>query len=108
MKWAVFFVRTAVVAGLFVLASRATDAQKFSPNDPLEHGLGLILDTEEDLAGIPRTSEYRAFLPERIDLSDRFPVPGEVVPFSGTELPLAKMDFGFDHAANFSWVACVA
>ena len=38
---------------------------------------GLIPDTEDDLANIPRTPDYRAFLPERVDLSDRFPTPGD-------------------------------
>jgi hypothetical protein len=33
---------------------------------------GLIPDTEDDLANIPRTPDYRAFLPERADLSDGF------------------------------------
>jgi hypothetical protein len=46
-------------------------AQNGPDVDLLKRGQGLILDTEEDLAGVPRTPEYRAFLPERVDLSDR-------------------------------------
>jgi Papain family cysteine protease len=38
---------------------------------------GLIPDSEDDLANIPRTPDHRAFLPERVDLSDRFPTPGD-------------------------------
>lgn len=63
-----------VVACLSLLVGSAEVlAQNPAENDLLEHGQGLILDTEEDLAGIPRTPEYRAFLPDRIDLSNRFP-----------------------------------
>jgi hypothetical protein len=40
-------------------------------NDYLfKRGQGLILDTEDDLANIPRAPDYRAFLPDRVDLSD--------------------------------------
>jgi papain like protease len=42
-----------------------------------KRGEGLILDNEDDLANIPHTPDYRAFLPERVDLSDRFPKPGD-------------------------------
>jgi Papain family cysteine protease len=70
--------RTTLIAWLFLLfGSGDASAQTAADDVDLRHGQGLILDTEEDLAGIPRTSEYRAFLPERIDLSDRFPVPGD-------------------------------
>jgi hypothetical protein len=41
----------------------------------LKRGQGLILDTEDDLANIPRAPDYRAFLPDRVDLSDRLPTP---------------------------------
>src|SRR5450756_546557 len=46
-------------------------------DDLLKRGKGLILDTEDDLANIPRTPDYRAFLPDRVDLSDQFPTPGD-------------------------------
>jgi hypothetical protein len=52
-------------------------AQGAADDDLLRRGQGLILDTEEDLANIPHTSEYRAYLPDRVDLSDRFPTPGD-------------------------------
>jgi hypothetical protein len=45
--------------------------------DDLKRGQGLILDTEDDLANIPHTPDFRAFLPDRVDLSDRFPAPGD-------------------------------
>lgn len=51
-------------------------AQSAAVDDPQEHGRGLVFDTPEELAAIPQTSTYRAYLPERVDLSDRFPVPG--------------------------------
>ena len=52
-------------------------AQGAADDDLLARGQGLILDTEQDLANIPHTSEYRAYLPDRVDLSDRFPTPGD-------------------------------
>jgi hypothetical protein len=50
--------------------------QAILENDLLELGQGAILDTKEDLRKVPYTSEYRAFLPDRIDLSNWFPTPG--------------------------------
>jgi hypothetical protein len=52
-------------------------AQSSADDDLLTRGQGLVLDTDDDLANIPYMSDYRSFLPERIDLSDRFPVPGD-------------------------------
>ena len=46
-------------------------------DNPLNRGHGLILDTEDDLENIPRAPDYRAFLPERVDLSGSFPTPGD-------------------------------
>ena len=77
MKWAYLILKLTIAACLLVLVGSATPVAQKLADDLLEHGQGLILDTEEDLAGIPRTSEYRAFLPEHIDLSDRFPIPGD-------------------------------
>src|SRR5450830_1694152 len=37
-------------------------AQGAADDDLLKRGQGLILDTEDDLANIPRTPDYRAFL----------------------------------------------
>jgi hypothetical protein len=59
------------------LVPTATLAQNTTGDDLLERGQGLIFDSEDDLANIPRTPEYRAFLPDRVDLSDRFPTPGD-------------------------------
>src|SRR5262249_8252501 len=43
---------------------------------PIEHATGLILESPERLRSVPTTPAYRAFLPERIDLSKYFPTPG--------------------------------
>ena len=70
--------KATLIACFFLLfGSVSTLAQNPAEDVLLKHGQGLILDTEEDLVGIPRTPEYRAFLPERINLSDRFPTPGD-------------------------------
>jgi Papain family cysteine protease len=46
-------------------------------DDVFRRGQGLILDTEDDLADFPSIPTYRGYLPDRVDLSDRFPVPGD-------------------------------
>ena len=70
--------RTAFIACLCLLFGSADAiAQNLADDVLLKRGQGLILDTEADLAGIPRTPEYRAFLPGQVDLSDRFPTPGD-------------------------------
>jgi len=38
---------------------------------------GLIPATPEDIRDVPRPPTYRAFLDERVDLSDLFPTPGD-------------------------------
>ena len=40
------------------------------------YATGAIPETDEELAGRPRTPLYRAFLPEAVDLRDRFPPAG--------------------------------
>jgi Papain family cysteine protease len=76
--WATVLRKTAFIACLSLLFGSAYAlAQNVADDVLLKRGQGLILDTEEDLAGIPRTPEYRAFLPDRVDLSDRFPTPGD-------------------------------
>ena len=40
------------------------------------YATGAIPETDEELAGKPRTPLYRAFLPEAVDLRDRFPLAG--------------------------------
>jgi hypothetical protein len=47
----------------------AQDVESFST--------GLIPATPDDVRGVPRPPTYRAFLDERVDLSDLFPVPGD-------------------------------
>lgn len=46
--------------------------------DPADtvYATGAVFETEEELAGKPRTPLFRAFLPEFVDLSGRFPVAG--------------------------------
>ena len=62
--------KTIFIACLSLLFGSAGGlAQNVADDVLLKRGQGLILDTEEDLAGIPRTPEYRAFLPDRVDLS---------------------------------------
>ena len=66
-----------VVLTFFLACSFAPAlAQPADQDDPANHGQGLIPATKEDLEGIPVTPKIRDFLPERVDLSGRFPTPG--------------------------------
>lgn len=51
-------------------------AQATPEDDFADFGQGLMPDTADDLRNVPYTSEYRAFLPDRVDLSNWFPTPG--------------------------------
>ena len=52
------------------------EAQQAPDPENTVYATGAVFETEEDLAGKPRTPLFRAFLPEFVDLSDRFPVAG--------------------------------
>jgi Papain family cysteine protease len=71
--------RTNWLALMLWFASGALNvqAQRVADDDYSNQGEGAIPATKEDLEGIPVTPKYREFLPERIDLSARFPVPGD-------------------------------
>jgi hypothetical protein len=68
---------TWIGVALTVGTSLPVFAQSVADDDLLTRGQGLILDTEDDVANIPHAPEYRAYLPDRIDLSDWFPTPGD-------------------------------
>ena len=38
--------------------------------------MGLVLEDPETYEQFPKASKYRAVLPDRVDLSSRFPTPG--------------------------------
>jgi C1A family cysteine protease len=71
------FRKAAVASFALVFCLAMPPFAQAADDDIALRGQGLILDTDEDLAGIPRTPDYRAYLPERVDLSDRFPAPGD-------------------------------
>jgi hypothetical protein len=66
----------AALANLLVLPATAQTAS----GEPPLHADGAIPDTPETLRAIPRTPTYRAFLPDRVDLSRYFPAPGDQGP----------------------------
>ena len=49
--------------------------QERSDSPAKRHATGVLPESPEMLAVRPRTRTFRAFLPERVDLSDRSPVP---------------------------------
>lgn len=68
--------RCAFAAAFFCAVLGSANAQT-PPDNPDEHGQGLIPDTAEQLSDVGRTPTYRAFIPERVDLSGRMPRPGD-------------------------------
>lgn len=46
------------------------------PGEDGEYGRGAIPLANEDFERLPKGTTYRAFLPEHVDLSSRFPIPG--------------------------------
>lgn len=69
----------AAVAGwLFVAAPAGAQAEEdaYDPDDVV-YATGAVFETEEELAGKPRTPIFRAFLPPEADLRTRLPTPGE-------------------------------
>ena len=65
----------ALIAASVVLA-QATVAHSES-DDAAEHGTGLLPLSADEYAKLPKTPTYRAFLPDRADLSSHFPPPGD-------------------------------
>ena len=55
---------------------RSGSAQQTQDSADTVYATGAVFETEEELAGKPRTPLFRAFLPEYVDLSGRFPVAG--------------------------------
>jgi len=55
----------------------STEAQQ--TQDPVDrvYATGAVFETEKELADKPRTPLFRAFLPEHVDLSGRFPRAGD-------------------------------
>ena len=72
-KILVFLFAWAIAVFALPGTSEAQEAQ-----DPVGtvYTTGAVFETKEELAGKPRTPLFRAFLPEFVDLSGRFPVAG--------------------------------
>jgi hypothetical protein len=72
-----------VVAAIIVAAAPfavyAQDIEPDPPEDPLNttYGMGNDASDAELIARAPKFANYRAFLPPRVDLSDRLPRPGD-------------------------------
>ena len=76
-----FKVPNLVLAGAVVLAGaapleRAQAQEAYDPEDTV-YATGAVLETEDELAGVPRAPLFRAYLPPSVDLSARFPPAGE-------------------------------
>ena len=67
----------AVAAWLFVVVPTGAQAEENAyDSDDIVYATGAVFETEEELAGKPRTPIFRAFLPPEADLCTRFPAPG--------------------------------
>jgi hypothetical protein len=64
----------AVAALTFAAACLAQPS--YADDEPV-YATGAIPLSPEEFAKLPKTPTYRAFLPERVDLSSRFPRPGD-------------------------------
>ena len=58
------------------LSQDAAAQEAYDPEDTV-YATGAVLATEEELAGKPRTSLFRNYLPPSVDLRDRFPPAGD-------------------------------
>ena len=58
------------------LSQSAPGKEAYDPEGTV-YSTGLIFATEEQLANIPRTLLFRAYLPPSVDLRDRFPPAGQ-------------------------------
>jgi hypothetical protein len=76
-RFAVYVSCAWVAVALTVGTALPVFAQGAADDDLLTRGQGLILDTEDDVANVPHAPEYRAYLPDWVDLSDWFPTPGD-------------------------------
>ena len=65
-------------AGAIAVSVPPGGASAQQPLDPADtvYATGAVFETEEELAGKPRTPLFRAFLPVFVDLGGRFPVAG--------------------------------
>lgn len=68
----------ALLAALSVLGlSRNAPAEEaYDPEDTV-YATGAVFETEDELADVPRTPLFRAYLPPSVDLSGRFPPAGD-------------------------------
>ena len=59
------------------VASQSARADAARDPDDAVYATGAVFETEEELADAPRTALYRNYLPPSVDLTDRFPPPGD-------------------------------
>ena len=65
-----------VVALVIATASQYALAEDTPDPKDVVYATGAVFETEADLAGKPRTSLFRNYLPPSVDLTERFPTPG--------------------------------
>src|SRR5262245_22227543 len=64
-----------IAIAIACLSGRPACAQAPDPDD--DQGQGLVAEDPAVMEQLPRTPTFRAFLPERVDLSPDFPPPGD-------------------------------
>lgn len=69
----------AIIVAAAPFAAHAQDSEPEPPEDPATatYGMGNEASDAELMARAPKFANYRAFLPPRVDLSDRLPRPGD-------------------------------
>ena len=58
------------------LTRSAPAEEAYDPEDTV-YATGAVFETEDELADVPRTPLFRAYLPPSVDLSGRFPPAGD-------------------------------
>ena len=71
MKYVLRLFQASLIGGLIAVISLRSAAQ-----EP-QYSMGLVLEDPETYERLPKAPKYRAVLPERVDLSSRFPIPGD-------------------------------
>ena len=69
--------RSCVVAVVVAAAPHSTRAEVTRDPEDTVYATGAVFETEAELAHKPRTPIYRNYLPPLVDLTDRFPQPGD-------------------------------
>ena len=73
--WYRYFVMAPIP--IMVITAACCLCGSVSHGQDISRAFGYVPVSQEEFSAFPKTSRYRSFLPEAVDLSSRFPTPGE-------------------------------